>query len=183
MGMSVMGVARENRQFMGIALALAGVEPAFACWVLSGARGHLSFKGSRSLRAAQPDLFLACASARAEAMRSTHSSITRLPAFHRHRSGKGEGAVLLACCWCASGAADGETGRCTSVMRLCFLLRILRRGALALSCRAWLIGQALRMQRHFKLGLMDPVFRETIVRPVSHHHYLSPPSATHLCPP
>lgn len=74
-GLSVTGVARENRQVMGIALALAGVEPAFACWVLSGARGHLTFKGTRSLRAAQPDLILACAAAPPFAAQHTHCGL------------------------------------------------------------------------------------------------------------
>lgn len=58
-GLSVLGVARESRQLTGFALALAGVLPAFACWVLAGARGHLQYKGTKSLRAAEPDLILA----------------------------------------------------------------------------------------------------------------------------
>lgn len=57
----------------------------------------------------------------------------------------------------------------------------LRRGLLALSCRAWLLGQALRMQRHFKLGLMDPVFRETIVRKPSPTAALKPVAMQPAC--
>ena len=61
----------------------------------------------------------------------------------------------------ARGRLEWKGARALAAARLDLVIGAL----LALTCRLWLVVSAWRMSRHFGLGLLDPVFRETARAP------------------